>query len=83
MYHDIVAAHGQLISFGMDFAEKLLSHHSSICVAIPFLLLVVGSVGLQYLQMSRLNARNRRPHRPILKRPCCRNTCRSSSVLFI
>ena len=52
------AAHGQLISFGMDFSEKLLSHHSSIFVAIPYLLLVVASVGLQYLQMSRLNARN-------------------------
>ena len=42
----------------MNFAEKLLSHHSSIWVAIPYLLLVVASVGLQYLQMSRLNARN-------------------------
>jgi YidC/Oxa1 family membrane protein insertase len=59
MYHNIVAAHGQLISFGMDFSDKLLSHHSSIFVAIPYLLLVVGSVGLQYLQMSRLNARNK------------------------
>ena len=58
MYHNIVAAHGQLISFGMDFSEKLLSHHSSIFAAIPFLLLVLASVGLQYLQMARLNARN-------------------------
>ena len=58
MYHNIVAAHGQLISFGMDFSDKLLSKHSSIFVAIPYLLLVVGSVGLQYLQMSRLNKRN-------------------------
>ncbi len=58
MYHDIVAAHGQLISFGMNFADKLLSHHSSFWVAIPYLVLVVAAVGLQYLQMSRLNARN-------------------------
>ena len=58
MRTDIVAAHGQLNSFGMNFAQKLLSHHSSICVAIPYLLLVAGAVGLQYLQMSRLNARN-------------------------
>jgi YidC/Oxa1 family membrane protein insertase len=58
MYHDIVAAHGQLNSFGIDFAPKLLSHHSSLFVAIPYLLLVVGAVGLQYLQMARLNARN-------------------------
>ena len=42
----------------MNFADKLLSHHSSVCAAIPFLLLVVAAVGLQYLQMSRLNARN-------------------------
>ncbi len=58
MYHNIVEAHGQLISFGMDFSDKLLSHHSSLWVAIPYLLLVAGAVGLQYLQMSRLNARN-------------------------
>ena len=58
MYHNIRDHHGQLISFGMDFSDKLLSHHSSLWVAIPYLLLVVGSVGLQYLQMSRLNARN-------------------------
>ena len=58
IYHDIVAAHGQLISFGMNFAEKLLSHHSSLWVAIPYLLLVLAAVGLQFLQMSRLNARN-------------------------
>jgi YidC/Oxa1 family membrane protein insertase len=58
MRTDIVAAHGQLNSFGIDFAQKLLSHHSSIWVAIPYLVLVAGAVGLQYLQMSRLNARN-------------------------
>jgi YidC/Oxa1 family membrane protein insertase len=49
---------GSLNSFGMDFAQKLFSHHSSILAGAPFLLLVVASVGLQYLQMSRLNARN-------------------------
>lgn len=58
MYQDIVAAHGQLNSFGMNFADRLLSHHSSIWAAIPYLLLVAGAVGLQYLQMARLNARN-------------------------
>lgn len=58
MYHNIVAAHGQLNSFGINFADKLLSHHSSIWAAIPFLVLVAGAVGLQYLQMARLNHRN-------------------------
>jgi len=58
MRTDIVRSHGQLNSFGMDFSDKLLSHHSSLWVAIPYLVLVAGAVGLQYLQMSRLNARN-------------------------
>ena len=58
MYHDIVAAHGKLLSGGIDFASKLLAHHSSPWVYIPFAILVIGAVGLQYLQMARLNARN-------------------------
>jgi YidC/Oxa1 family membrane protein insertase len=58
MYHDIVAAHGQLLSGGIDFASKLLSHHASPWAYIPYAVLVIGAVGLQYLQMSRLNARN-------------------------
>jgi len=58
MYHHIVAAHGQLISGGIDFASKLLSHHSATWMYIPYALLVIGAVGLQYLQMARLNARN-------------------------
>jgi YidC/Oxa1 family membrane protein insertase len=58
MFRNIKAAGGHLNSFGMDFSEKLLSHHGSIWIAIPYLLLVAGAVGLQYLQMSRLNARN-------------------------
>jgi len=58
MYHSIVEAHGQLISGGINFAAKLLSHHSSVWMIIPYALLVLGAVGLQYLQMARLNARN-------------------------
>jgi YidC/Oxa1 family membrane protein insertase len=58
MYHDIVASHGQLVSGGIDFAGKLLGHHSATWMYIPYAILVAGAVGLQYLQMSRLNARN-------------------------
>jgi len=58
LYRAIVAAHGRLMSFGLDFAQKLLQHHSSIWIAIPYLVLVLASIALQYLQMSRLNARN-------------------------
>jgi YidC/Oxa1 family membrane protein insertase len=58
MYQDIVAAHGALNSFGINFADKLLSHHSSLWIGIPYLVLVLAAVALQYLQMQRLNARN-------------------------
>ena len=60
MYHDIIAGHGQLNSFGMDFAKKLLpfSSHNPFIMFVPYLLLVLAAIGLQYLQMSRLNARN-------------------------
>ena len=60
MYHDIIAGHGQLNSFGMDFAKKLLpfSSHNPFIMFLPYLLLVLASIGLQYLQMSRLNSRN-------------------------
>lgn len=58
MYHHIVAAHGQLVSGGIDFASKLLAHHTATWMYIPYGLLVIGAVGLQYLQMARLNARN-------------------------
>jgi YidC/Oxa1 family membrane protein insertase len=60
MYHDIIAGHGALNSFGMDFAKKLLpfSSHSSIWATLPYLFLVLASIGLQYLQMSRLSKRN-------------------------
>ena len=54
MYHHIVAAHGQLVSGGIDFASKLLSHHTATWMYIPYALLVIGAVGLQYLQMARL-----------------------------
>lgn len=60
MYHDIIAGHGALNSFGMDFAKKLLpfSSHSSVWAALPYLFLVLASIALQYLQMSRLSKRN-------------------------
>jgi len=58
MYQDIVASHGKLVSGGIDFADKLLSHHSAMWMYIPYAILVAGAVGLQYVQMARLNARN-------------------------
>jgi len=58
MYQHIVEADGKLQSFGLDFSQRLLSHHSAVWLYIPYGLLVAAAVGLQFLQMSRLNSRN-------------------------
>ena len=58
MYVNLVNGNGQLRSFGMDFALKPFSHHSSIGAAIPYFVLVVVAVGLGYLQMTQMSRRN-------------------------
>jgi YidC/Oxa1 family membrane protein insertase len=58
MYHDLIAAHGVMNTWGMNLALKPLSPHSSALAAIPFYLVIVVAVGLQYFQMSQINRRN-------------------------
>jgi len=58
MYVNLYSGHGQLRSFGMDFALKPFSHHSSVAAAIPYFVLVVVAVGLGYLQMTQMTRRN-------------------------
>jgi YidC/Oxa1 family membrane protein insertase len=60
MYHDLVASGGQIKAFGMDLNLKLFSVHSSFLAQIPFIVFVLGAVGLQYFQMAQLNNRNRK-----------------------
>jgi YidC/Oxa1 family membrane protein insertase len=58
MYQNLVQGHGQLRSFGMNFALKPFSHHASAAAAIPYFVLVVVAVGLGYLQMTQMSRRN-------------------------
>ncbi len=58
MYHALVASHGQMVAFGMNLADRPFSHHPSIWAAIPFFVLVLVAVGLQYFQMSQMTRRN-------------------------
>ncbi len=60
MYHDLVASHGQMISFGMNLALKPFSPHSSWIAAIPYFLFAAIAVALQYFQMWQMNNRNRK-----------------------
>jgi YidC/Oxa1 family membrane protein insertase len=58
MYHDLVASHGVMNTWGMNLALKPISSHGSALAAVPFYLVIVVAVGLQYFQMSQINRRN-------------------------
>ncbi|MGH8995241.1 MAG: YidC/Oxa1 family membrane protein insertase [Acidimicrobiales bacterium] len=58
LYHNLVHASGQMISFGMNLADKPFSHGLSGAARVPFFVLVALAVGLQYFQMTRMNSRN-------------------------
>jgi len=60
MYQNLVASGGQIKAFGMDLNLKLFSPHSSFAAQIPFIILVLAAVGLQYFQMAQMNNRNRK-----------------------
>ncbi len=59
MYHNLVASHGQITSFGFNLALKPFSHHSSALAAIPYFVMVAVAVALQYFQMAQMNSRNK------------------------
>ncbi len=58
LYVNLVAAHGHMLSFGMDLANKPFGHGLSAVQRIPFFAMVALAVGLQYFQMRQMNARN-------------------------
>jgi YidC/Oxa1 family membrane protein insertase len=58
MYHDIVAAHGQINAFGMNLANNAFSHHSSFAAALPYWILVLVLAGTGYLQSAMMMSRN-------------------------
>jgi YidC/Oxa1 family membrane protein insertase len=58
MYKDLIAHPGQMYAFHINLALKPFSHHSSFWAAIPFFVLVLLAVGLQYIQMTQMNRRN-------------------------
>jgi YidC/Oxa1 family membrane protein insertase len=58
LYHDLVASHGQMVSFGVDLSKSATSVHGTFFTALPFYLIIVIAIGLQYLQLRQLSARN-------------------------
>jgi len=58
MYQDILHAGGKIKSFGIDLSQTPFTHHGSLGASIPYYLLFFAAIGLQYMQMARLNKRN-------------------------
>ncbi len=51
MYHDLVQAHGKMVSFGVDLAKHPMSPGVSTSERIVYFALVLIAVGLQYVLM--------------------------------
>ncbi len=58
LYHDLKAAGGKMMSFGIDLSKSATSIHGGLAKALPFYILIVVAIGLQYLQMRQITARN-------------------------
>jgi YidC/Oxa1 family membrane protein insertase len=58
MYKDIIHTNGKLESFGIDLSQTPFQHHGSVGQSIPYWLIFFAAIGLQYMQMARLNKRN-------------------------
>ena len=58
MYHDLVAAKGQMHALGINLADSVRTHQSSLVDVIPYALLVLIAVGLQYVSIWQVTTRN-------------------------
>lgn len=56
LYANLVKAGGKMPAFGLDLAQKVLGEHFP--GLIPYAVLILVAIGLQYLQMRQLNSRN-------------------------
>jgi YidC/Oxa1 family membrane protein insertase len=58
LWHDLHVAGGQMVSFGIDFSKSATSIHGGFFTALPFYIIIIVAIGLQYLQLRQLSARN-------------------------
>ncbi|MGH9069575.1 MAG: membrane protein insertase YidC [Acidimicrobiales bacterium] len=57
LYKHLIAAHGSMVSFGMNLAKAATGSHGSLLAALPFYGLLVVCIGLQFVQMRQLSSR--------------------------
>ena len=58
MYHDLVAAHGQMHVLGINLADSVRTHQPHLVDVIPYAVLVLIAVGLQYVSIWQVTTRN-------------------------
>jgi YidC/Oxa1 family membrane protein insertase len=58
MYRDLVAAHGQMHVLGINLADSVRTHQPHIVDVLPYALLVLIAVGLQYVSIWQVTNRN-------------------------
>jgi YidC/Oxa1 family membrane protein insertase len=57
LYKHLVAAHGAMMSFGVNLAKSATASHGSFLAALPFYAILVACIGLQFVQMRQLSSR--------------------------
>lgn len=58
MYKDLVADSGKMQSFGIDLASSATAAHATFWAALPFYLLLILMVGLQYIQQWQVSSKS-------------------------
>ena len=58
MYHDLVLAHGQMHVLGINLADSVRSPQPSVIHVLPYAVLVLIAVGLQYVSIWQVTTRN-------------------------
>jgi len=58
MYKDLVLAHGQMHTLGINLADSVRTHQPHVVDVIPYALLVLVAVGLQYVSIWQVTTRN-------------------------
>jgi YidC/Oxa1 family membrane protein insertase len=58
LYQNLVHSPGKIPSFGINLADKVLTHGHTVVTALPYAFLILFAIGLQYFQMRQLNNRN-------------------------
>ena len=58
MYHDLVLAKGEMHALGINLADSVRTHQPSLVDVIPYALLVLVAVALQYVSIWQVTTRN-------------------------